>query len=74
MKLLNDRINGVGSKHTVSFSKKVFAKYFDTILSLYDRINGTARITKDKYENGDELARALGVDPANVQFSVVIFD
>ena len=72
LKLLSDRVNGVQTKPTKEFSRQVFVKYFETIVSLYDRTAGMFRLGKSDYLTGDALAKAFGLDPASVQFSVVM--
>lgn len=70
LKLLSDRVNR-GLKPTVNFARSVQQKYFNNALSLYQRFTSNFRLTKGTYSNGDELIRALGLQPNQVMLSVV---
>jgi len=47
LKLLNDRLNGRHSQPSREFSRRVFVKYFETIVHLYERLTSRFNLTKE---------------------------
>ena len=69
LKLLNDKVNK-GLKISQPFADKVQVKYFNDALDLYRQITSKFKLAKGTYENSDELAAALSLQPNQVNFNV----
>lgn len=74
LKLLNDKVNPSKPKIANSFAKKAYSKYWEDIISFYGQITQKFNLTKGTYDNGDELAKDLGLNLDSVRFNVVKID